>query len=103
MHLNNIQYITQVSNKKADQTQLCITSSGEGKGTTNVIKKDASYLEWSCNEPENQESNHSASTATSGTTKSSNGSATKVEEVGKNSKSCKSIFGSKSKTKKKHR
>ena len=93
----------QVSNKKADQTQLCVTSSGEGKGTTNVIKKDASYLEWSCNEHENQESNNSASTATSGTIKSSNGNATKVEEVRKNSTSCKLSFGSKSKIKNKKR
>ena len=103
MNFPNIQYIIQVSNKKADQTQLCVTSSGEGKGTTKVIKKDASYLEWSCNEPENQESNNSASTATSGTIKSSNGNATKVEEVRKNSTSCKLSFGSKSKIKNKKR
>merc|ERR1712223_414972 len=93
----------QVANKKSDPSQLCVTSSGEGKGITKLAKKDASYLEWSCNEPENQESNNSASTATSGTIKSSNGNATKVEEVSKNGHSSKLSFGSTTKMKKKHR
>ena len=66
------------------------TSSNEGKDQNQGRKhKENSYLEWSCNDPANQESLNSASTATTGTNKStstrnsSNGNGFKEEETSK--------------------
>jgi hypothetical protein len=79
-----------VAKAKSDQTQICVTSSGEGKGMLKTAKREeSSYLEWSCNDPANADSNNSAnsaSTATTGTNKSSNGTTTKEHETSKKSK-----------------
>ena len=95
----------QVSHQKSDQSQLCVTSSGEGKGGNKLNKREeSSYLEWSCNEHGNQDSNNSGqSTATTGTNKSSNGNVTKLPESKINSKPKKFSFSSKSKSKQKIR
>lgn len=95
-------YLNQVSQQKSDQSQLCITSSGEGKGAHKLNKREeSSYLDWSCNEHGNQDSNNSGqSTATTGTNKSSNGNVTKLPESKINYKSKKFSFSSKSQSKK---